>query len=81
MQKGWQYPKPKWRNYPKKRVRSMLQVGLWGKAWIEAGNMRQEGGGKSSELMAWVFISELRVDMSQHEQARNGDNGLKTKVN
>lgn len=81
VQKGWQHPKPKWRNYPLKRVSSMLQVGLWERAWIEADNVRQEGQGRSSELMAWLFISELRVDMSQREQARNGDNGLKTKVN
>lgn len=67
VQKGWQHPKPKWRNYPPKRLRSMLQVGLWGRAWIETDNMRQEGQGRSSELMARVFISELRVDVSQHE--------------
>lgn len=41
--------------------------GVWGRAWIEADNMRQEGQGRSSELMARVFISELRVDVSQHE--------------
>lgn len=31
---------------------------------IETDNMSWEGHGGNSELMAWVFVNELRVDMS-----------------